>query len=100
MSSTIRPQLECLETREVLSADWFATYIPNAAVANMARADWNGHGAINYNDMLGIYNQIEKDGKVDASEFSSLQFLSTYGYLLNINDQVHSLSTEIISRDP
>ena len=86
MASTTRRrlELEALEIREVLNADWFSTYLPNPSVATLARNDWNGHSAVNYNDMLGIYNQVAADGHVDSSEFASLQFLSTYGYLLNM----------------
>src|SRR5581483_12280316 len=78
MTSSFRPQFESLESRELLAADWFSTYIANPAVANLARADWNGHGSVNYNDMLRVYSQVEADGRVDASEFASLQFLARY----------------------
>jgi len=99
-STTTRLRLECLESRDLLSADWFSTYIPNAAIANLARADWYGHGSVNYNDMLAIYAQVEKSGPVSSSEFASLQFLGTYGSLLNTPSSVLYLENQVVGHNP
>jgi hypothetical protein len=92
-----RPQLEALEARELLAADWFSTYLPNAAVAGLVRNDWYGHGSVTRNDMLSVYAQVERDGVVDSGELASLKFLSTYGNLLNMSDPVRYLSGEVVS---
>jgi hypothetical protein len=94
---SVRPQVEYLEAREVLSGlDWFSTSLPDAAVASLARSDYADHGAINYNDMLGIYSQIAQDGSVDSSEYASLQSLAQNASVLNMPDYVSFLSTAVI----
>ena len=94
---SVRPQVEYLEARELLSApDWFSKYLPDAAVASLARSDYADHGAINFRDMLGIYNQIAADGSVAASEYASLQSLAQNASVLNMPDYVSFLSTEVI----
>ena len=99
MTATFRPQIENLESREMLAADWFSTYIANPAIANMARADWNNHGSVNYNDMLAIYSQVERTGPVNASEFASLQFLGKYGYLLNTPAPTNYLENQVVGNN-
>src|SRR5262249_10485992 len=97
---SVRPQVEYLEAREVLSGpDWFSKYLPDAAVASLARSDWADHGAINYHDMLGIYTQIAKDGSVDASEYASLQSLDQNASVLHMPDHVSFLSAQVIDTD-
>jgi hypothetical protein len=97
--TTTRPQVERLESRELLSADWFSTYLPNASVAKMARTDWNGHGAITYSDMLAIYTQVERDGVVDKGEFSSLQSLASSGSSLRTPAPVRYLEAQVIGNN-
>ena len=94
---SVRPQVEYLEAREVLTApDWFSKYLPDAAVASLARSDYGDHGAINYYDMLGIYNQIAADGRVDAGEYASLQSLAQNASVLHMPNYVSFLSTQVI----
>ncbi len=95
---SVRPQVEDLEAREVLSGpDWFSKYLPDAAVASLARSDYADHGAINHHDMLSIYSQIWKDGRVDASEYASLQSLAQNASVLHMPDHVRFLSTQVIN---
>jgi hypothetical protein len=89
--------LEALEARELLAGDWFSTYIANVNIANLLRNDWNDHGSVTRNDMLAVFSQVERDGRVDASELDSLNFLASYGYLLNMTDAVQSLTGEVVS---
>jgi hypothetical protein len=99
MIASFRPQIESLESRELLAADWFSTNIANTAIANLARTDWNNHGAINYNDMLAIYSQVERDGRVDSSEFASLQFLATYGSYVRTPASVCYLESQVVGNN-
>lgn len=100
LCKSVRPQVECLEAREVLSApDWFSAYLPDAAVASLARSDYGDHGAINYYDMLGIYNQAAADGRVDAGEYASLQSLAQNASVLHMPHYVSFLSTQVINTD-
>jgi hypothetical protein len=100
MFATAKPQIESLESRDLLSADWFSAYLPNTNIANMARADWNNHSAITYNDMMGIYAQVEHDGRVDSSEFSSLQSLVTNAATLRTADSVRFLEAQVVGNNP
>jgi hypothetical protein len=95
-----RLHLQELEARELLSGDWFDTHLPNPSVAALARTDWYNHYAINYNDMLGIYTQIERDGVVDTSEFTSLQNLTALANVLHTPDSVGYLETQVINHNP
>jgi hypothetical protein len=89
--------VEYLEAREVLSApDWFSRYLPDDAVASLARSDYADHGAINFRDMLAIYNQIAVDGVVDDGEYVSLQSLTQNASVLHVPDYVNFLSTQVI----
>src|SRR5262249_53997286 len=98
LCKSVRPQVEYLEAREVLSGpDWFSKYLPDAAVASLARSDYANHGAINFGDMLGIYSQIATDGRVDASEYASLQSLAQNASALHMPDHVRFLSTQVIN---
>ena len=95
---SVRLQVEYLEAREVLTGlDWFSKYLPDAAVASLARSDYADHGAINYYDMLGIYKQIASDGRVDAGEYASLQSLAQNASVLYMPDYVSFLSTQVIN---
>jgi hypothetical protein len=101
MVATFRPQIESLESRELLAADWFSTYIADPAIANLARAAWNNHGAVNYNDMLSVYAQVEKSGRVTANEFASLQFLAKWGgSYLNTPAPVSYLESQVVGNNP
>src|SRR5262249_26592894 len=100
MFTRTRPQLESLETRDLLSGDWFSTYLPSASIANLARADWYNHGAITYNDMLGIYAQVERNGWVDAGEFASLQNLAATASALRMPEGVGFLASQVVSHNP
>ncbi len=97
---SIRPQVEYLEAREVLSGpDWFSKQLTNEAIAALARSDYADHGAINYHDMLGIYSQIATDGRVDAGEYASLESLAQNASVLHMPDHVRFLSTQVINTD-
>src|SRR5262245_26408384 len=100
MFTFTRPEVEYLESRDLLSADWFSSALPSAPVASMARTDWQKHGAITYNDMLGIYSQVERDGRVDSSEFASLQSLARSASSLRTTDAVRYLQTQVIGNNP
>jgi hypothetical protein len=98
-----RPSLgvEVLESREMLSAtDWFSYYLPNPAVANLARRDYSMHHSITYGDMLGIYSQVARDGQVDDSEFSSLQALADNASALRTPDYVRYLESQVVGDNP
>ncbi len=99
MFATSRPQLECLESRDLPSVDWFSYYLPNPTIANMARADWYNHGAISYNDMLGIYSAVESAGPVSSSEFASLQALVSNGSVLNTPAPTQYLEAQVIGNN-
>jgi hypothetical protein len=99
MFKSFRPTLESLESRELLAADWFSANIPDAAIANMARADWNNHGSINFGDMVAIYSQIEKNGALTANEMGSLQALFNLGGSLNTPSYVRFLEGKVVNGD-
>jgi hypothetical protein len=90
-------RLEELEARELLAGDWFSTYIANPAVANLLRNDWAGHRSVTRGDLLAVFSQVERDGRVDPSELDSLRFLARYGNLLNMAAPVQSLLGEVVS---
>ncbi|SRR5579883_1391783 len=92
--------LETLEKREVLNGDWFSQHLPDPNIANLARSDWNNHGSINYNDMLGIYSQIEKEGYVSSNAFTSLQSLAANASVLHTPASVSYLETQVINTNP
>jgi hypothetical protein len=95
-----RPQVEELEQRQLLTGDWFSTYLPSPLVANLVRNDWYNHGAVNYNDMLQVYGAIEQNGPVDANEFASLQFLTQNGSVLNAPPSECCLESQIVAGNP
>jgi hypothetical protein len=92
--------LETLEKREVLNGDWFTQHLPDPNIANLARQDWYNHGSINYNDMLGIYSRIEKEGYVSSNAFTSLRSLSANASVLHTPDSVRFLETQVINTNP
>jgi hypothetical protein len=80
-------------------ADWFSTHLPDAAIANMARADWNNHGSVNFADMVAIYSQIERSGSLTANEMSSLQALFSLGDTLGTPKYVQFLEGKVVNGD-
>jgi hypothetical protein len=96
---TARLEVEGLESRELLSADWFSTYFPNAPIANMVRADWNSHGSVNFGDMVAVYAQIERSGPLSAGEMNSLWALDWLGSVLNTPRYVQFLEGKVLYGD-
>src|SRR5262249_17508561 len=81
--------------------DWFVRYLPHFLIAVDARGMYVRDGAITRNDMLALFNQVEKDGIVSADELASLRVLcGSEAAELNMSDYVRELSRNVVYGNP
>ncbi len=100
MAAKNRLHVEALESRELPSANWFSSNLPNAAIASQANADYAHHGSIDFADMVGIYATIEKSRTVSSSQLASLRALAENAEMLNTPSSVAFLEDEVIGLTP
>lgn len=53
-------------------------------------------GVLDRSDMLGLFNEVKKDGKVSAVEFSDLKAVANNQKLFGTNDYVYVLTRDVV----
>ena len=56
-----------------------SNYLPDPTIRGTVAQDLTQHGSVNFNDMISIFAQVERNGALTKAEMSSLQNLATYG---------------------
>lgn len=98
-----RMRYETLENRLVMSATvgtaaWFDANLHNAAVRNLAKADFQD-SVLSRSDMVGLLRQVEKSG-VTAKEFADLKTIVNTASLFAGVDYVRALSSYVVLGNP
>ncbi|MBI3836478.1 MAG: peptidase C2 calpain [Planctomycetia bacterium] len=77
--------------------DWFDQNISDLALRNLVRQDVNKDHVLNRSDMLGIFGEVEQDGKVTSNELTSLKHVvGNTSYFVGV-DYVDVLSSDVVN---
>ena len=79
---------------------WIDSALQDVNLRNVVWQDTQKDGVLDRGDMLGIFAQVSKDGKVSTQEFSDLQKLVANTKFFAGYDYVDVLATHVISADP
>ena len=78
---------------------WFDTHLRDAAIRSLAKADFRGQ-ALGRTAMLGIFNEVERQGVVTAVELGDLQAIARNSSLFSGVAYVQNLSAKVALGNP
>src|ERR1700733_2467817 len=93
-----RLRFESVEERRLMTAS-SVPKLASDAVMSLAQAD-SQDGSISRSDMLGIYAQVEADGKVSAAERKDLIAICNPSSGFTMTDDVRDLAHDVVGSNP
>jgi hypothetical protein len=79
--------------------DWYATTLQDVALRDLARQSTTDN-ALNRGEMLNLFGQVQKDGKVSAQELADLKQIVGKTTFFAAADYVRVLAIDVISGSP
>jgi hypothetical protein len=75
--------------------DWFDLNVHDAALRQLLKTDF-ADKALNRNEMLGVFTQVEKDGTVSSNEFNDLKAVANNASLFGSFTYVTDLTRDVV----
>jgi len=80
--------------------DWFDNFIHDAALRQLLRTDYAENSSVSRNEMLGVFNQVKKDGTVNSTEFNDLKVVANNAWLNGSFSYVTDLTRDVVRANP
>jgi hypothetical protein len=77
--------------------DWFSEHLWDVGIRNLLQSEYDG--ILTRDIMLDVFQEVEADGTVSQSEFTTLQQLVTLGPKLNMSPSVSDLTNKVVNGD-
>jgi hypothetical protein len=81
------------------SSDWFDANLHDSGVRSLAQSDYQDD-TISRSEMLGLYAEVETDGKVSAAERRDLITICQTRSGLDMADDVRDLANDVVGHSP
>jgi hypothetical protein len=81
------------------SSNWIDTKLTDAGIRSQVEIDYQD-GSISRADMLGLYTEIETDGKVTKAERKDLITICNTATGVEMPDDVHALASDVAGSSP
>lgn len=84
------------------TSDWFSRNMPDLALQDLSRWDFNRDGSLTYGDMLNLFAEVESAGPVTNAELTSLEAMVTAGgaAAVEMSAAVQDLAYKVVHGDP
>jgi hypothetical protein len=80
--------------------DWFDHAIRDAALKQLLRTEYADDNALDRQEMLTAFNQVEQGGTVATHEFSDLKAVANNAWLFGSNTYVTDLTRSVVLNSP